>query len=134
VKMKLSSPVFGEKQKIPSKHTCDGANTNPPLEIADIPQGAETLVLIVDDPDAPMGDWVHWLVWNINPEGINDFGQKGYGGPCPPSGSHRYQFKLYALDIQLHLSSHAKKMEIEQAMHGHLLEKAMLVGVYSREK
>lgn len=145
--MKLSSSAFENKQKIPSIHTCDGANTNPPLEIADVPQGAETLTLIVDDQDAPVGDWVHWLVWNINPEtkavingsvpsgateGINDFGKKGYGGPCPPSGSHRYQFKLYAIDMELHFSSYAKKMEIEQAMHGHILDEAMLIGLYSR--
>jgi len=145
--MKLESSAFQNNQPIPLKYTCDGENVNPPLKINEIPEGTKSLVLIVDDPDAPMGTWVHWLVWNIEPqtrevpespvfdeavEGINSFKKTGYGGPCPPSGTHHYFFKLYALDIMLDLDSQAKVKDIEKAMEGHILDKAELVGVYSR--
>ena len=146
--MKLSSPVFENNGIIPPKFTCDGEGVNPPLEISDVPAGAKSLALIVDDPDAPAGDWVHWTVWNIKPdtklvdensvppeaiEGITDFGKPGYGGPCPPSGTHRYQFKLYALDISLDLDSGAKKADVEKAMEGHILDQTDLVGLYQRQ-
>ena len=111
--MKIISEVFENKQMIPQKYTCDGENINPPLQITDIPSNTESLVLIVDDPDAPSGDWIHWLVWNINPQtkeimedsvpenavvGTNDFKKMEYDGPCPPSGTHRYVFKVLALE------------------------------------
>ena len=146
--MKLESPVFENNGNIPSKYTCDGENVNPPLEISEVPENAKSLVLIVDDPDAPMGTWVHWTVWNISSktteisensvpegavEGMTDFGKPGYGGPCPPSGTHRYFFKLYALDATLDLDSSDKAKDIEKAMEGHILDKAELVGLYSRK-
>ncbi len=119
-----------------------------PLGDSPIPAEAKSLVLIVDDPDAPAGDWVHWTVWNISAktktiaenslpenaaEGFTDFGKPGYGGPCPPTGTHRYFFKLYALDTTLALNSSAKKTDIEKAMEGHILEQAELVGLYQRK-
>lgn len=145
--MKIMSPAFEDNQNIPSQYTCDGDDVNPPLSILDIPENTQSLVLIVDDPDAPSGDWVHWLVWNISPqteqiaensvpegaqEGATDFGRIGWGGPCPPSGMHRYQFKLYALDTMLDLDLSAKKKNIENAVKGHTLAQAMLVGLYKR--
>lgn len=146
--MKISSPAFENKAKIPSKYTCDGSDINPPLEIKDIPQGTKSLVLIVDDPDAPMGTFLHWLVFNINPEislieenslpeggiqGRNDFGKENYGGPCPPSGEHRYFFKIYALDEKLALTQGAKLRDVEKMMRGHILDQAQLVGLYQRK-
>jgi len=144
--MQLSSSAFGQNQAIPSAYTCDGANINPPLEIAGVPQGAQSLALIVDDPDAPMGTWVHWVVFNIpasttaieedsvpGETGNTNFGDDRYGGPCPPSGTHRYFFKLYALDTRLSLPQGAKKQALEKAMQGHVLAKAELIGVYKRK-
>lgn len=146
--MRLSSPVFENNQYIPSKYSCDAENVNPPLLINEVPEGAQSLVLIVDDPDAPAGDWVHWLVWNIKPDiteiiedsvpqgavqGLTDFGKNEWGGPCPPSGSHRYQFKLYALDSKLDLESRVEKKDLESAMQGHILEQSILVGLYRRQ-
>jgi len=145
--MKIESPAFGSNQYIPSKYTCEGDNVNPPLRFIGVPESAKSLVLIVDDPDAPMGTWVHWTVWNISPkvqeipedstpegavEGVTDFGKPGYGGPCPPSGTHRYFFKLFALDTTLSLDSSARASEVEKAMEGHIIEKAELVGLYER--
>jgi len=145
--MDILSPEFSNNNYLPQKYTCDGEGINPPLKFQDIPESARSLVLIVDDPDAPMGDFVHWTVWNINPsvkeiaedsvpldgmEGITDFGSSGYGGPCPPDGAHHYHFKLYALDIRLSLDSQAKKRDIEIAMQGHILDEALLVGLYKR--
>ncbi|MBI4215452.1 MAG: YbhB/YbcL family Raf kinase inhibitor-like protein [Parcubacteria group bacterium] len=145
--MQLSSPAFQHNQYIPSLYTCDGKNMNPPLQISGVPASAKSLALIVDDPDAPRGDWVHWTVWNIDPktqtiagnsvppgaiEGQTDFGKPGYGGPCPPSGIHRYQFKLSALDTLLNLPPSAKKLEIEKAMEGHIIDHAILIGLYQR--
>lgn len=144
-KMVISSPAFENNRDIPAKYTCDGDNVNPPLEISDVPEETKSLLLIVDDPDAPMGTWIHWTVWNINPqtkaieensvpqgatEGMTDFGQPGYGGPCPPSGTHRYFFKLYALDTALQLDSSAKVNDLETAMEGHILAQAELIGLY----
>jgi len=146
--MKILSPAFEANQTIPPKYTCDGENINPPLQIYDVPAGAKSLVLIFDDPDAPMGTWVHWTIWNIPPEtkeigknsapigvveGMTSFGKKGYGGPCPPSGTHRYFFKLYALDKALDLPPSAKASDIEKAMTGHILDKTELIGLYQRK-
>lgn len=145
--MKISSPVFKNKGKIPFKYTCDGDNLSPPLDIEKIPGETKSLVLIVDDPDAPNKTWVHWVVFNIPPSqtslaedylphgaelGLNDFGQSEYGGPCPPSGTHRYFFKVYALDTTLELLPKAKKVDVEQAMGGHILDQAELIGKYKR--
>lgn len=145
--MKLESLVFKHNESIPAKYTCDDDGTNPPLSFSDIPKEAKSLVLIVEDPDAPVGLWVHWLVWNISPqtkeikensvpkgavEGVTSFGKSGYGAPCPPESEHRYFFKLYALDIELSIPSTAGKTELEEAMIGHVLDKAELIGLYSR--
>lgn len=145
--LRLSSKAFHANGMIPSEYTCDGANGNPPLSIRNVPANARTLALIVDDPDAPRGTWVHWVLWNMGPDtteipatsvpggalqGTNDFGKQNYGGPCPPSGTHRYFFKLYALDISPPLKPGATKGQLEEAMKGHILEKAELVGLYRR--
>lgn len=136
--MKLSSPVFDSNTTIPSKYTCDGENVNPPLSISNIPVGTKSLALIVDDPDAPAGTWTHWIVLNIDPstteiaensvpagatQGTTSFGTAKWGGPCPPSGTHRYFFKLFALDSQ------PNSLE---GMDGHILGQAELVGIYKR--
>ena len=145
--MKISSPVFEHNTYIPSKYTCDGQNINPPLSIRDVPQASKSLVLIMDDPDAPMKTWLHWTVWNIDPaiseiaenscpsdavECVTSFGRTGYGGPCPPSGTHRYFFKLFALDTILDLKPGAVLKEIERSMENHVIEKAELIGLYKR--
>jgi Raf kinase inhibitor-like YbhB/YbcL family protein len=147
-KLHFTSQAFPNNGMIPSEYTCDGANGNPPLTIRNVPAKSRSLALIVDDPDAPRGTWVHWVVWNIGPDtseipansaprgalqGTNDFGKQSYGGPCPPSGTHRYFFKLYALDISLALKTGATKAQLEEAMKGHLLEKAELFGLYRRK-
>lgn len=146
--MKLTSPVFNNNQNIPKKYTCDGENVNPSLSIYEVPQNTKSLTLIMDDPDAPMGTWVHWTVWNIDPktteiaensvpnnatQGTTSFGKPGYGGPCPPSGTHRYFFKLYALDTTLTIPSSSDKADLEKTMEGHIFEKAELVGLYGRK-
>ncbi len=142
--LKISSPAFQHNGSIPVKYTCDGEDVNPPLNIEGIPEGTQSLVLIVDDPDAPMGTWDHWIVWNIEPkenveensvpgtEGMNGFGKHSYGGPCPPSGTHRYFFKVYALDTKLELGENSKKEDVEKAIEGHILAKGELIGLYSR--
>ena len=144
--MKLTSPAFQQNGHIPSEYTCDGSDLSPPLIISDVPANAKSLVLISDDPDAPVGTWDHWVVFNISPStkeikkgaepqgipGKNSWGRTGYGGPCPPSGTHRYFFKLYALDTMLSLPSGSGKNQIEAAMHGHILAKAELMGLYKR--
>ena len=142
--MKLTSPSFGHRQSIPSKFTCEGNDVNPSLTIEEIPAGTKSLALIVDDPDAPMGTWVHWVVFNIpvtkaiaensvpGTQGHNDFGRKEYGGPCPPSGTHRYFFKLYALDTLLDLREGTDKRTLERAMQGHILSSAELIGLYKK--
>ncbi len=144
----ITSPAFSYNGLIPSKHTCDGADVNPPLTIGNIPEKTKSLALIVDDPDAPRGTWVHWVLWNIGPgtkeipensvprgalQGTNDFRKQNYGGPCPPSGTHRYFFKLYALDATLALKAGATKAQLEEAMAGHILGKAELIGLYRRK-
>lgn len=144
--MKITSPVFEHNQDIPKKYTCQGEDVNPPLEISDVPSEAKSLVLIMDDPDAPMGTWDHWIVWNINPEvkkieenttpegvvGENSWNKNNYGGPCPPSGKHRYFFKLYALDTKLTLKSNKGKKAVEKAMKNHILKQTELIGLYQK--
>jgi Raf kinase inhibitor-like YbhB/YbcL family protein len=146
--MKITSSAFHEGANIPSKFTCDGSDTSPPLQIAGVPSGAKSLVLIVDDPDAPSGLFTHWLVWNIPPQtgsiaeasapqgvqGANDFGKSGYRGPCPPPGTHRYSFKIFALDRELELRSGAKRSQVDAAMKGHVIAQGELVGRYARKK
>ncbi len=142
--MRLTSPAFKDNAMIPSKYTCQGDDVNPQLNIEGIPSEAKSLVLIVDDPDAPGGMWVHWVVWNIpvvfrieedsvpGEQGLNDFGKQDYGGPCPPSGTHRYMFKIYALDTTLELDNDSDKKDVERAMQGHILTQAKLTGLYSK--
>lgn len=143
--MKLTSPVFTNNSYIPSKYTCDGEEVSPPLIIENIPDGTRSLALIVDDPDAPMKIWVHWVVYDIPPTtnviaentipgklGKNDSNPGNYGGPCPPSGTHRYYFKIYALDKVLGLGEGADKRTLEKAMEEHIISKAELVGLYKR--
>jgi len=140
----ITSLAFENKKPIPRKYTCDGDDVNPALNIIGVPEVTKSLVLIVDDPDAAMGPWDHWIVWNIPPtnkieentvpgvEGMNDFRKRSYGGPCPPSGTHRYFFKVYALDTKLNLAPNSRKKDVEKAMKGHILAQGELVGLYGR--
>ncbi len=145
--MKIESQAFKHMEQIPIEYTCDGIGINPPLAFSGIPENAKSLALIVDDPDAPSGDFVHWVLWNISSQtahitggstpsgatvGRNSVVQAKYQSPCPPSGIHRYFFKLYALDIMLDLSAAAGKPEVLMMMEGHIIEKAELVGKYGR--
>jgi Raf kinase inhibitor-like YbhB/YbcL family protein len=152
--MKLTSPAFAEGELIAPKYTCDGEDVSPPLEWEDIPGGTKSLALIVDDPDAPSGLFVHWLLYGITSsekgltegvgieqssaggarQGKNGFGNVGYGGPCPPSGTHRYYFHLYALDSDLsNLRSGASRQELDSSMQGHILAETELMGRYRRK-
>jgi len=147
-KMKITSSAFQEGGNIPSKFTCDGGDTSPPLQIAELPSGVKSLALVVDDPDAPGGLFTHWIVWNIPPQtnaiaegsapkgvhGTNDFGKSGYGGPCPPSGTHRYYFKIFALDRELDLPPGTKRSQLDAALKGHVVAQGELMGRYSRKK
>ena len=143
----ITSPAFADGQPIPARFTADGANISPQLEIAGPPPGTACFALIVDDPDAPMGTWVHWVAWNIpasttaipegrlpagSMEGRNSWGRTGYGGPSPPSGTHRYHFKLYAVDRPLELPRTADKQTLIDVMEGHVLARAQLTGTYRR--
>ena len=144
--MQILSSAFKENDFIPSKYTCDGNDVSPPLEFINVPKESKSLALIIDDPDAPMGTFVHWVVWNILsstkkisegeeltlPQGKTDFGKLGYGGPCPPSKIHRYFFKLYALNTILNIRPGSTKQELEKAMKGHIIEMAQLIGRYQR--
>lgn len=145
--MQIASSAFLPNEIIPTKYTCDGEDISPPLAFTDVPEETKSLSLIVDDSDAPAGTWVHWVAWNIDPttealeegrlpagteEGINDFGKTGYGGPCPSSGTHRYFFKLYALDTAFDLPASTDKEALLAAIEGHILAQAELVGRYSR--
>jgi Raf kinase inhibitor-like YbhB/YbcL family protein len=146
--MELTSPAFEHHQSIPKRYTCEGEDINPPLKITGIPKGTKSLILIMDDPDAPNGTWDHWIVWNIAPaeqiqedsvpagavQGKNSWGKREYGGPCPPSGTHRYFFKLYALDTPLTLGADATKQELLKAIGGSPLGYAELVGTYQKGK
>jgi hypothetical protein len=146
--MKLVSSAFKNNEFIPVTYTCDGYDINPPLMFSELPEGTVSLALIVDDPDAPNGIWTHWTMWNINPErttmisensmpheitlGTTSFGQQGYGGPCPPAGTHHYNFCLYALDTKLDLEDGANVEALRKAMEKHILESATLTGLYRR--
>ncbi|WP_199688385.1 YbhB/YbcL family Raf kinase inhibitor-like protein [Pontibacter oryzae] len=143
-RIEISSPSFKEGENIPTKHTCDGENISPALEIGALPEGVLSLALIADDPDAPAGTWTHWLMWDIPPLngipegaapgilGRNDFNQTNYGGPCPPLGTHRYFFRMYALNCTLNLPEGSTKDELLEAMRNHVLASGELMGVYSR--
>jgi Raf kinase inhibitor-like YbhB/YbcL family protein len=153
-KMDLNSLAFTDGTMIPSRYTCDGQNVSPPLEWTNTPTGTKSFALISDDPDAPSGTWVHWVIFNIpanetkldeniRPEkelkngirqGNNTWPGIGYGGPCPPSGTHRYYFKLYALDAMLDLKPGATKSQLLKAMEGHVLAEARLIGKYKRQR
>ena len=147
-KMKISSPAFQEGGTIPEKFSKNGQNVNPELRIEGAPAEAKSLVLIVDDPDAPVGLFTHWLVWNIDPktteiaensvprgalQGTNDFPGSGYDGPRPPSGTHRYYFKIFAVDRTLDLKSGAKRRDVDAAMRGHVIAQGELMGRYSKK-
>nr|WP_305891119.1 YbhB/YbcL family Raf kinase inhibitor-like protein [Methanolobus chelungpuianus] len=144
VGMLISSSAFDNGSQIPVRYTCDGENINPPLEFGNIPEGTESLVLIIDDPDAPSGSFTHWVVWDIPPVsridensvpgtvGMNSFGQTAYGGPCPSSGMHRYQFMVFALDTELNLTGRASADQIEGSMQDHILAQGLLTGRYGR--
>jgi Raf kinase inhibitor-like YbhB/YbcL family protein len=149
----IESAAFAQNQVIPAKYTCDGPDVSPPLAWKNIPDKARSLVLICDDPDAPAGIWVHWVCYDIpasvtalqevipksdslpmgGKQGKTDFGNIGYGGPCPPSGTHRYFFKMYALDRTLGLPAGKTKKDIERAMKGHVLAQGQLIGMYSKK-
>jgi Raf kinase inhibitor-like YbhB/YbcL family protein len=142
--LSVTSPAFKPFGSIPVRYTCEGKNINPPLDISKLPDEARSLVLIVDDPDAPHNTWVHWIVWNIpvsveiaenkipGIQGMNDFKRISYGGPCPPSGTHRYFFKVYALDRLLSLREGSTIKEVESAMQGNILAWGELIGVFKR--
>ena len=142
--MEITSPAFKHNEYIPVKYTCEGEDINPPLSISNIPEDAKSLALIMEDPDAPAGVWVHWVVFDMpvvsqveensvpGKPGITNSGQRDYHGPCPPSGTHRYLFKIYALDTKLNLKEGVSKGQLEKAMQGHILDKAELIGLYER--
>lgn len=150
--MEIKSSAFKNSEMIPAKYTFDGLNVSPPLSWDIVPKGAKSIALICDDPDAPAGTWVHWVIFNLPPnlselpenipsqkilpngakQGTNDFGEIGYGGPAPPSGTHRYYFKIYALDIMLNLKEGSNKQQLLKAMEGHILSKGELIGKYKR--
>ncbi len=145
-KLIVNSPSFKHMGTVPKKYTCDGNDVNPALKISGIPAGAKSLVLIVDDPDAPARTWLHWLVWDISPkgeikegvapgiEGLNSFRRSSYGGPCPPSGVHRYFFKVFALDVtKLGANPGAGLGEVESLMKNHVIAKGELMATYSRQ-
>jgi Raf kinase inhibitor-like YbhB/YbcL family protein len=153
MEIKIKSAAFEEGGMIPKKYTCDGRDVSPPLSWTSVPEGTKSLALICDDPDAPTrGTWIHWVIFNIPadtrelPEsippqktlaigakqGINDFRKIGYGGPCPPSGTHRYYFYLYALDTEINLEGGATKEQLMRAMEGHILAEGKIMGKYKR--
>jgi len=152
MEIKLTSTAFKQGQPIPRPYTCDGVNISPPLEWGGLPQSAKTLAIICDDPDAPAGTWVHWVLYNLpankigmientpateklaggGMQGTNDFKKIGYGGPCPPTGTHRYFLRIYALDSELPLQPGATKAELLKAMEGHIVAQGQLMGRYSR--
>jgi Raf kinase inhibitor-like YbhB/YbcL family protein len=144
--LRVRSVAFSEGGHIPPKYTCEGENVNPPLEISGIPEKTKTLALVVEDPDAPRGVYDHWVVWNIPPNeainensvpgtiGRNSFGNTGYGGPCPPSGSHRYYFKIYALDEKINIPAGSDKQTLKDAMKNHVLASAELMAHYQKRK
>lgn len=146
--LSLTSTTFTEGGMIPSQYTCDGANINPPMSISGVPKEAKSLVLIMDDPDAPRGTWDHWVKFNISPtttaveegkepegaSGVGSSGNRSYKGPCPPDREHRYFFKLYALDTVLDAPEGSSKQKVEEAMQGHILQLTELMGRYDRKR
>ena len=149
--LKLVVAAFPENAAIPQKYTCDGQNVSPAVEWSGAPPQTRSFALILDDPDAPVGLFTHWLLWNIpasdhslgenyHPSGTvvagtNDFGKRGYGGPCPPRGTHRYYFKLYALDVPaLEIHGNSKRADVDRALHGHVIEQSEYMGRYERKK
>ena len=154
MELKVESAAFANGGLIPAKYTCDGDDMSPPLRWSKPPDGTKSLAIISDDPDAPRGTWVHWVVYNIPPQvrelrehvpsserlsdgtvqGRSDFGRIGYGGPCPPSGTHRYYFKVYALDTMLNIAHGATKQQLLKAMEGHVLAQGELMGKYARRR
>ena len=153
-RLQLSSPAFGDGQPIPRKHTGEGPDASPPLKCGGVPAVAKSLALIADDPDAPVGTWTHWVLYDLPPtttelaedvpktqflpgnakQGINDFKRIGYGGPCPPPGGpHRYFFKLYAVDVDVTLKPRATKQEVLHAIEGHVVAEGQLMGTYQRK-
>jgi len=153
MEIKITSSVFEDGGLIPAEYTCDGADMSPPLQWGVVPEGTKSIALICDDPDAPMGTFVHWVIFGLPAEtrelaenipsdetlpngakqGKSDFGRIGYGGPCPPSGTHRYFFKIYALDTEIALAAGASKRELVKAMEGHILGQGQLIGKYKRQ-
>jgi len=149
--LSITSSAFLPNHRIPAKYTCDGKNINPPIDIANIPDETKSLVLIIDDPDAPFGTWDHWILYNISlgssgslsidegrghalgTQGKNDFGDQAYGGPCPPFGKHRYIFKIYAIDVEMNLPDGLRKKEVEDQMKGHVIAKSLLRGLYQKK-
>ena len=153
MEIKVTSLAFENEGMIPAKYTCDGEDISPPLKWNAVPEGTKSISLISDDPDAPMGTWVHWVLFNLPADtkelkenippdetlpngakqGTSDFGRIGYGGPCPPGGTHRYFFKIYALDVELNLQAGARKRDLLKAMEGHILGQGQLMGKYKRQ-
>ncbi|MGH7142245.1 MAG: YbhB/YbcL family Raf kinase inhibitor-like protein [Candidatus Saccharimonadales bacterium] len=146
ISFQLKSAAFSNGSPIPEKYTCKDQNINPPLTISGVPDGTTSLALIMHDPDAPSGDYLHWTIWNLSPdlasinenkvpegavEGINDFGKVGYGGPCPPAGTHHYLFVLFALDTKLDVTRGAKREEVSEAITDHTITQTTLVGVFT---
>jgi len=151
-RIEVHSAAFSEGEAIPSDFTCDGADMSPPVEWSSVPSGTKSIAILMEDPDAPSGDWTHWLAYDLPPsltqlpagvpmskkipsggiQGRTDFGKTGYSGPCPPRGIHRYFFRIYALDAMLGLKPEASKQELSQAMQGHILAQGHLTGIYER--
>lgn len=147
--MRLTSIAFENNQNIPVRYTCDGKNISPPLQISEVSNQAKSLVLIVDDPDSPSGSFTHWVLWNIDPsvsiieegkipegslQGVNDFRERSYGGPCPTTGMHHYHFRLYALSEKVNIDSHSTKEDVENEISSFVFDKAELIGLYQRER
>ena len=152
MEIKIISSAFEDGGIIPAKYTCDGEDVSPPLRWDMVPDGTQSIALICDDPDAPVGTWVHWVLYNLSPgtegldenfpddetladgtrQGVTDFGKTGYGGPCPPSGTHRYFFKIYALDTKIDTATIIDKAKLLEAMEGHILAQGQLIGKYKR--
>ena len=152
--IKIISTAFEDGGMIPSKYTCDGEDISPPLHWEAVPDGTASIAIISDDPDAPVGTWVHWVLFNLPPDtkelkekfpddetlpdgtrqGITDFGATGYGGPCPPSGTHRYYFKIYALDKKIDVATIVDKTQLLQEMEGHIIGQGQLIGKYQRQR
>ncbi len=145
--LSIFSPAFENNGNIPSRFTCQGLDINPPLVIKNVPAGTVSLALVVDDPDAPVGTWVHWVMWNIQADtseigensvppgsvqGLNDWKRNSYGGPCPPSGTHRYFFRLYALNSELKIKPGTTAADLRKAMKGRIIEEAEYVGLYKK--